>query len=91
MTDTRSVVLAALRRIAPEVDPATIRGDQALREQVDLDSMDFLNLLIDLNRELQVDVPESDYGRLTTLDGIVSYIEARVGGGATGTTSMNEA
>jgi acyl carrier protein len=75
--DVRGVVLAALRRIAPEVDPATIRGDVPLRQQVDLDSMDFLNLLIDVNRELQVEIPETDYARLTTLDGIVEYLTSR--------------
>lgn len=75
--DIRGVVLAALRRIAPEVDPETIRGDAPLRRQVDLDSMDFLSLLIDVNRELQVEIPEADYARLTTLDGLVSYLAER--------------
>lgn len=75
--DIRGVVLGALQRIAPEADPATIRGDQPLRQQVDLDSMDFLNLLLDIHRELQVEIPESDYPRLTTLDGIVAYLAAR--------------
>jgi acyl carrier protein len=76
-TDIRAVVLAALQRIAPEVDPAAIRGGEPLRQQVDLDSMDFLNFLIDLNRELLVEIPEADYPRLTTLDGIVEYLAAR--------------
>lgn len=75
--DIRGVVLGALRRIAPEADPATIRGDQPLRQQVDLDSMDFLNLLLDIHRELQVEIPEADYPRLTTLDGMVAYLAAR--------------
>jgi acyl carrier protein len=77
-TDVRAVVLAALQRIAPEIDPATIHGAAPLRQQVDLDSMDFLNLLIDVNRELQVEIPESDYPRLTTLDGIVEYLSSRL-------------
>jgi acyl carrier protein len=58
--DIRAAVLAAITRIAPEVDPATLKGDERLRQQVDIDSMDFLNMVIDLHRELGVDIPESD-------------------------------
>ena len=77
--DTRSAVLAALARIAPEIDPAALRGDVALRDQVDLDSMDFLNFVIELHKDLRVDVPESDYPRLATLDSAVAYLDTRLG------------
>ena len=77
--DVRAAVLSAITRIAPEIDPATLEGDEPLRQQVDLDSMDFLNLMIDVHRELGVDIPEADYGRLTTLDAIVRYLDARLG------------
>ncbi|HEY5547758.1 MAG TPA: phosphopantetheine-binding protein [Gemmatimonadaceae bacterium] len=76
--DIRSAVLAAIARIAPEVDPATLKGDERLRQQVDIDSMDFLNMVIDLHRELGVDIPESDYGKLATVDDIVNYLNERV-------------
>ncbi len=75
--DIRTTVLAAITRIAPEVDPATLRGNEPLRQQVDIDSMDFLNLIIDLHRDLGVDIPEADYGKLTTLDDMVTYLSAR--------------
>ena len=75
----RSAVLAAIRQIAPEVDVSTIRTGERLRSQVDLDSMDFLNLVIVLHEQLQVDIPEADYARLTTIDEIVAYLEERVG------------
>lgn len=78
--DVRGAVLAALARIAPEVDPATLKGAVPLREQVDIDSMDFLNLVIDLHRELGIDIPESDYGKLSTLDDMVSYLGTRLVG-----------
>lgn len=76
--EVRGAVLAAIHRIAPEVDPAGIRGDTRLRDQVDIDSIDFLNLLLELDRTLGIDVPESDYGQLDTLDNIVAYMQARV-------------
>lgn len=70
-------MLAALTRIAPEVDAATLRGNEPLRQQVDIDSMDFLNLIIELHRDLGVEIPESDYAELTTLDDMVKYLSAR--------------
>ncbi|HMM41809.1 MAG TPA: acyl carrier protein [Thermomicrobiales bacterium] len=79
-TDTRQhihdAILASLRRIAPEVDPATIDPSIDLREQLDIDSIDFLNLLVGLHERLGIDIPESDYGRLTTLTGLTEYVTA---------------
>lgn len=72
--DLREVVLGALRRIAPEVDPGEIRPDVALRDQIDIDSIDFMNFVIALHEELGVDVPEADYPEIATLDGCVAYL-----------------
>lgn len=76
--DVRSIVLDAIHRVAPEIDPSSIRPAERLRAQVDIDSMDFLSIVIDLHEKLQVDIPEADYGRLTTIDEMVRYIEARI-------------
>lgn len=73
----RATILDTLASIAPEIDPAGIAADQPLREQVDLDSMDFLNVIIRLHEILGVDIPESDYGRLATLDGAVEYLAGK--------------
>lgn len=73
----RAAVLAALGGIAPEVDPRAVRGDARLRDQFDLDSMDYLNFLIALGRDLGVEIPEADYGRVETLDACVDYVLAR--------------
>src|SRR5690606_2914395 len=66
---TRSAVLRVLGTIAPEADLAGIDPGGDLREQIDLDSIDFMNFVIGLNGELGVTVPESDYPKLFTLDG----------------------
>jgi acyl carrier protein len=79
-SDDRSRVLRVLARIAPEVDLGTLDPAQDLREQLDIDSMDFLNFAIGLHQEFAVDVPETDYPRLRTLDGCVAYIAQRRGG-----------
>ena len=75
--DLRTAVLATLRRIAPEVVPGELRPDVPLRDQVDLDSMDWLNFLVALHGRLGVDIPEADYRKLVTLDDLVAYLAAR--------------
>ena len=74
----RDVVLAELRRIAPEVEEAELKADRPLRDQVDLDSMDWLNFLVALNERLKVEIPESDYRKLVTLQQTVDYLAGRV-------------
>ena len=76
--DLRQTVLAALAEIAPEADPGTIDGDVPLRDQLDIDSMDFLNFAIGLNERTGIEIPEQDYPALGTLDGCVDYL-ARAG------------
>ncbi|ANI59472.1 acyl carrier protein [Pseudomonas sp. GR 6-02] len=70
----RNQVLNALKRIAPEVDPEQLPGDRPLREEVDLDSMDWLRLIEALNRSLGVVIPEVDYQQVDTLDKLVAYL-----------------
>ncbi len=74
----RDGVIAAIQAIAPELEADQLRADRALREQVDLDSMDWLNVILGLHERFGVDIPESDYARLTTLDAIVTYLDGRL-------------
>ncbi len=76
--EIRSTVLRVLADVAPETEGATIDPDAGLREQLDLDSMDFLNVLIGLHEALHVDIPERDYGELATLNGAVTYLARRL-------------
>ncbi|MFX1674884.1 phosphopantetheine-binding protein [Paraburkholderia sp. A2WS-5] len=73
-SDIRVVVLATLKSIAPEIEELTLRADRPLRHQVDLDSIDWLHFLTQLHEKLQVDIPESDYARLVTLNDVVAYL-----------------
>lgn len=77
-TLAREAVFAVLARIAPELAPAAIAPDKPLRDQVDLDSMDWLNVLVALHERLGVNIPEADYGRLVTLDDIVGYLQEKL-------------
>lgn len=74
----RQAVLDTLRRIAPEVSPDTLQSAKALRDQVDLDSMDWLNFLVALHEKLGIDIPEADYAKLATLDDLLAYLRAKL-------------
>ena len=78
-TQIRSAVGDVLRTIAPEVDLSRTDASANLQEALDIDSFDFLNLLIGLHEKTGVDIPESDYGKLRTLDALVKYVAARAG------------
>lgn len=80
-TELRTLVVATLKTIAPEVEEADLRPDRPLRQQVDLDSMDWLNFLIGLSETLKVEIPEADYRRLVTIDDVVGYLRIRTGAG----------
>lgn len=66
-----------LRTIAPEADYDGLNHDANIQEALDIDSFDFLNLLIGLDEALHISVPESDYGQVRTLNELVRYIAAR--------------
>ena len=74
------VVAGVLAGIAPEADFAGVKGGEDLREALDLDSMEFLNLVIGLHEKLGIDIPEADYPKLFSKDGLLTYLAAKTGG-----------
>jgi acyl carrier protein len=76
--ELKPVVLAALSDVAPELDAATLDPKRDLRDQLDLDSMDFLNFVVGLHKALGVDIPEADYRKLGTLEACVAYLAAKL-------------
>ena len=78
--ELKAQVLKLLTTIAPELDATSLRTDKPLRNQVDLDSMDWLNFLVALHERLKVDIPEADYGKLATLDQLLAYLKEKLPG-----------
>ena len=76
--ELRAVVIATLKTIAPEVEEGDLRPDRPLRNQVDLDSMDWLNFLIGLHEKLKVEIPEADYARLVALGDVLDYLRVKL-------------
>jgi acyl carrier protein len=77
--ELRKTVLDTLGDIAPEADLNALPPGKDLREELDIDSMDFLNFVITLHEKLGVDIPEAEYPQLVTLDGAVGYLMERTG------------
>jgi acyl carrier protein len=75
--ELRKTVLDTLGDIAPEADLGALPPDKDFREELDIDSMDFLNFVIALHEKLGVDIPEADYPRLLTLGGAIAYLSEK--------------
>jgi acyl carrier protein len=79
--DIRKVVQEELGNIAPEMDLATVDPAADLREAIDIDSIDFLNLVTALHHRTGIDIPEIDYPKIITLNGMMAYLEAKLKSG----------
>ena len=77
--EIREVVVRTLSNIAPEIEAESIDPHRDLRDQIDIDSVDFLNFVIGLHKELGVDIPDADVPKLATLNGCVAYLLSKTG------------
>jgi acyl carrier protein len=75
--DYRAAFLEELCRIAPDIDPATVGDDDHIQEDLDLDSMDVLNLVAALHARLGIDIPERDYPEISTAGRAAAYLTRR--------------
>ncbi|MCV2369920.1 acyl carrier protein [Roseateles oligotrophus] len=81
--DLTLTLLELLCQIAPEIDPKAIAIERPLRRQVDLDSMDWLNFLLGIEKRFGIAIPEADYAGLISLDDVLNYLQARMVQGKT--------
>jgi acyl carrier protein len=72
--EVQELVLSIIRDIAPDEDLSNVKPEVRLRDQLDLDSMDFLDIIMELRKRHQIEVPEEDYMKLSTLNGCVEYL-----------------
>ena len=73
-----NAVIEIITDIVPDEDCSNIDSSEPLREQLDLDSMDFLDIVMELRKKYGVEVPEDDYPKLATLDSCVAYLEPKL-------------
>ena len=72
--NVRNAIIGIVKVIASDADLSNVKGDVRLRDQLDIDSMDFLDIVMKLRKRYKIEVPKEDYLRLATLDGCVKYL-----------------
>ena len=72
--EVKEVILVILAGIAPDDDLSGLKDDVPLREQLELDSMDFLDIVMELRKRYRVQIPEEDYPQLATIDSTIQYL-----------------
>ncbi|MFQ5592306.1 MAG: acyl carrier protein [Phycisphaerae bacterium] len=70
----KDIILGIIQVVAPDADLSNLKSDVRLRDQLDMDSMDFLDIVMELRKRYKIEVPKEDYTQLATLDGCISYL-----------------
>ncbi len=76
--EIRDVLLEIIEDIDEEAELDSLKPDQPLQDQLDLDSMDFLDIVMELRRRYKLQIPEEDYPELASLDGCDNYLEPKL-------------
>ena len=76
--DIREVIIEILEDIAPDDDLSQLKDDVAFRDQLELDSMDFLDIVMELRKRYKVQIPEEDYPELASMQSTCTYLEPRM-------------
>ena len=76
--DIRHVILDILERIAPDEDLSELNDGVPFREQMELDSMDFLDIVMELRKRHRIQIPEEEYGELASMQSTVAYLTPRM-------------
>jgi acyl carrier protein len=75
--DVRQIVIDIISDIAPDEDVTNLDDKKTLREQLDLDSMDFLDIVMELRKRHKIEVPQEDYPKLASLESCVTYLSPK--------------
>lgn len=77
-SDIRTVILNILEKIAPDEDLSDLDDSKSFRDQMELDSMDFLDIVMELRKQYRVQIPEEDYPNLDSMDSTVTYLTPKM-------------
>jgi len=76
--EVKKAVTDIIEEILPEGDCSGIDPEKKLRDQLELDSMDFLDIVMELRKKYKIEVPEADYGKLASLNSCIEYLEPKM-------------
>ncbi|SHO52753.1 acyl carrier protein [Desulfopila aestuarii] len=74
----QDILFKELKKLAPECDPPRVAPNENIRDALDIDSYSFLQLLVAINEQTGIDIPEADYAKVSTIGGMLSYLYARL-------------
>lgn len=78
LDEIKDVILEIIQDIDEDADLSNLKPDQALRDQLDLDSMDFLDIVMELRKRYKLQIPEEDYPQLSSLESCANYLHPRL-------------
>ncbi len=76
--EIKNAIIEIIEEIAPDEDLSTLKDEEVIRDQIELDSMDFLDIVMELRKRYKVEVPEEDYPELASIKGCVDYLEPKL-------------
>jgi acyl carrier protein len=74
VTEIENIIYQSLKQIAPDTEPSSLSPDESIRETLNIDSFDYLQFIVSLDEKLAIEIPEQDYGKITTLRTLIEYI-----------------
>jgi acyl carrier protein len=72
--EIKNIIFQLLKKIAPDTEPSALQPDENIREVLNIDSFDSLQFIVSLNEKLGIEIPEEDYGKISTLKSLTSYL-----------------
>jgi len=76
--EIKQALLLLLKNIAPDTEPERLKSDDNIRQTLAIDSFDYLQFIIGMDEKFSIQTPEEDYGKISTLKELLTYIGARV-------------
>ena len=76
--EIRQQLYILLKEIAPETEPSALKPDENIRESLEIDSFDTLRFIVSVNEKFGIEIPEEDYGKITTIDLLTAYIDKKL-------------
>lgn len=76
--EIKQSLFTLLKQIAPETEPTSLKPDENIREKLNIDSFDTLQFIVSVNEKFGIEIPEEDYGKITTIDSLTSYISTKL-------------
>ena len=76
--EIKQSLFTLLKQIAPETEPSTLKPDENIREKLNIDSFDTLQFIVSVNEKFGIEIPEEDYGKITTIGLLTSYISSKL-------------